>query len=132
MTRTQTSTLRKLKATFAAFQRDVQTILAELEHANNVSSVDLPEIRRCMEVACEHYGVTMEEMLSRNRLAHVAWARQVAIYMAMTTTRYKDLQVGAAFIRERTNIVYAVSAVKDRMSTDKAIKAEVEKLIASL
>lgn len=132
MNRQQAQVLRRLKAAFMDFQTKAQAILAELEGPEEASPEVPGVIGLCMDLACEKYGVTRKELLARNRKAHVAWARHVAMYLAIKGTHYKDLQVGHYFIRERSGVRHAVLAVKDRMSLDKKVKADVEEMLQKL
>lgn len=132
MNRENTAAVRRLKAAFAAFTKEVQSVLTELEHANNAHICTLPEVQRIMKLVSDYYSISPEMLVQRNRQAHVAWARQVAIYLSMKHTRYADLQIGQCFVRERTNIIHAVKAVTNRMQTDKKAKADVEALQAKL
>lgn len=132
MNRQNAATVRRLKAAFSAFTEQVTTILSELEHANNVGSIAYPEIEACLNVACDKYNVTIEQIIQRKRHAAIAWARQVAIYLASKKTRHTPEAIAQVFVRTRPNILYAVREVETRMSVDKAIKAEVEELLKKL
>lgn len=132
MNRQQATVLRRLKTAFLDFQGQIQGILAELEQTQP-SHPNLPEpIKNCMDLACVKYGVTRQQLLERNRQGHIAWARQVAMYLAIKGTNYKDLQVGHFFVRERSGVRHAVLNVSNRMSVDKKVKADIEEMLKKL
>lgn len=132
MNRQQAVVLRRLKAAFQDFQTKAQAILAELEGPEQPATAIPEAIARCMDLACQKYAISREDLLGRSRKGHVAWARHVAMYLAIKATRYKDLQVGHFFIRERSGVRHAVIAVRNRMSVDKAIRADVEDMLKKL
>lgn len=132
MNKNNAAAVRRLKTAFAAFQREVESLLKEIEHANNVTSCSLPEVEACIKAAASHYRIHSSEIMGRRRNADTAWARQVAVYLATQTTRYGYDRIAKCFNMQRTNIYHTVDAVKNRISTEKPIRDEVEGLIKQL
>jgi len=74
-------------------------------------------------------GVTPDQLLNRSRLAHVAAARQLAMYLVYTTLGGNMAKVGAFFGRDRTTVAYACRIVEDRRDEgDTAFDAELARL----
>ncbi|MEL7491155.1 MAG: helix-turn-helix domain-containing protein [Pseudomonadota bacterium] len=66
-------------------------------------------------VAAEALCVSTEEIMSRRRAkANVAFARQIAIYLAHVVGQLSLGQVSTEFNRERTTVGYSCHAVEDR------------------
>jgi chromosomal replication initiation ATPase DnaA len=71
-------------------------------------------------VAIEHvvsqvFGVTHDDLSIKSRgKAHVALARQVAMYLAHVALRLTFTEVGHLFGRDRTTVAHACEVVEDR------------------
>lgn len=83
--------------------------------------VDRPQMlqaliaREAIEIACQACNVTMHDMMARKRRrAHIAYARQIAMYLAHVVGQLTLGQISTAFDRDRTTIGYACHLVEDR------------------
>jgi chromosomal replication initiator protein len=82
---------------------------------------------------CEACGVTLEELLSPNRAARVAFARQVAMYLARELTDATLPAIGRAFgNRNHTTVLHACRRVAERIAVDAEAYEAVQKLTAEL
>lgn len=71
--------------------------------------------REAMEVASEACNVAIYDILARNRRrANVAYARQIAMYLAHVVGQLTLGQISAAFERDRTTVGHACHLVEDR------------------
>lgn len=72
--------------------------------------------RQLIELAVTRvFGVHAEAIAGTSRgRAHVALARQVAMYLAHVACGYNLTQVGEIFARDRTTVAYACMIVEDR------------------
>ena len=78
-----------------------------------------PTIERIQATVCEHFGLTIDELLSSSRTARVAWPRQLAMYLAREHTQASLPTIGAAFGgRNHTTVMHAVKRTEHRMATD--------------
>jgi len=83
--------------------------------------------------ACQHFGVTPDELLSTSRVARIAWPRQVAMYLARELTSESLPAIGRHFGgRDHTTVLHAWRRASERISTDAASKAAVHKLLGEL
>ncbi len=83
--------------------------------------------------ACEHFGVTSEELLSSSRAAQVAWPRQVAMYLARELTGESLPAIGRHFGgRDHTTVLHAWRRTGQRLLDDASCKKAVEDLRATL
>ena len=86
-------------------------------------------IREIQELACDAFGVSLEELLSPSRAARIAWARQVAMYLARELTDETLPAIGKAFgNRNHTTVIHAVRRTTDRIGKDPEAYAAVERL----
>ena len=71
--------------------------------------------REAIEIACQACNVSMHDMMARKRRrAHVAYARQIAMYLAHVVGQLTLGQLSIAFERDRTTIGYACHLIEDR------------------
>jgi len=88
-----------------------------------------PTIARVQQLACEAFGVSHEELLSSTRTARLAWARQVAMYLAREHTGATLPAIGESFGgRNHTTVMYACRKAGERIAEDAAAKALVHDL----
>ena len=88
-----------------------------------------PTIERVQELACEAFDVTRDELLSASRNARLAWARQVAMYLAREHTGATLPAIGRSFGgRNHTTVMYACRRAGERIAADPAAKALVHDL----
>jgi chromosomal replication initiator protein len=83
--------------------------------------------------ACEHFGVSTEELLSTTRTARVAWPRQVAMYLSRELTGESLPSIGRHFGgRDHTTVLHAWRRTTARIAADEASREAVEKLCGQL
>jgi chromosomal replication initiator protein len=83
--------------------------------------------------ACEHFGVSSEEMLSSSRTARVAWPRQVAMYLSRELTGESLPAIGRRFGgRDHTTVLHAWRRTSAKIAADEASRRAVEKLCKTL
>jgi len=88
-----------------------------------------PSIDRVQELTCSAFEVTREELLSTARGGRVAWARQVAMYLARRHTGASLPAIGESFGgRNHTTVMYACRKASERLATDPAAQALVHDL----
>jgi chromosomal replication initiator protein len=79
--------------------------------------------------ACQHFGLTGEELLSPSRAARVAWPRQVAMYLARELTDDSLPAIGRSFGgRDHTTVLHAWRRTGERLRADQRSRTAVEKL----
>ena len=88
-----------------------------------------PTIARVQELACEAFEVSRDELLSAARTSRVAWARQVAMYLARQHTGATLPAIGESFGgRNHTTVMYACRKAGERIAADPAAQALVRDL----
>ena len=88
-----------------------------------------PTIERVQELACEAFDVSRDELLSASRNARLAWARQVAMYLAREHTGATLPAIGRSFGgRNHTTVMYACRRAGERIAADPAAQALVRDL----
>lgn len=76
-------------------------------------------IARIQGAACEHFRVAREDLLSTSRARHLAWPRQIAMYLAREITGESLPMIGRQFGgRDHTTVLYACRRAHDRIACD--------------
>ena len=92
-----------------------------------------PSVAEIKAVACAHFGLTPEELLSPSRTPRIAWPRQVAMYLARELTRESLPAIGRQFGgRDHTTVLYACRRTASRITKDDFSRAAVDNLICEL
>ena len=77
-------------------------------------------MREIQEQTCEAFGVSMDDLLSASRAQPVAFARQVAMYLARELTDATLPAIGRAFgNRNHTTVMHACKRTAERMAADR-------------
>jgi len=88
------------------------------------------DIQERVAVAC---GVSVEEITSARRSARVAWARQVAMFLAREITGESLPAIGKAFGgRSHTTVLHACKRTTERTARDPEADALVRRLVQEL
>jgi chromosomal replication initiator protein len=83
--------------------------------------------------ACEHFGLSTDELLSTARTARIAWPRQVAMYLARELTGESLPSIGRHFGgRDHTTVLHAWRRTTARIAADADSREAVEKLCSQL
>jgi chromosomal replication initiator protein len=90
-------------------------------------------VEEIQAATCERLGISPEALSSPDRSARVAWARQVAMYLARELTDATLPAIGRAFGgRNHTTVLHACRRATERISRDAEAHELVRSLTASL
>ena len=109
-----------------AFLRDN---LADLMTQQAGSGVSIADIKQ--RVANE-FGLRVEDIDSRRRLASLAHPRQVAMFLARKHTNASLQDIGAAFGRDHSTVLHALRNVESKMETDAPLRSMIEQFAQAL
>ncbi len=113
----------------ADLAREVLHRLYPQEH----TQVQPRSVADIQNAACQHFGLSREELLSSSRTARVAWPRQVAMYLARELTGESLPTIGRSFGgRDHTTVLHAWRRISARIADDDASRQAVEQLKRSL
>ena len=97
----------------------LRTNLADLMVQQVTQTVSIADIKQ--RVANE-FGIRVEDIDSRRRLASLAHPRQVAMFLARKHTNASLQDIGAAFGRDHTTVLHALRNVEAKMETDAPLR----------
>ena len=116
-------------------QRPIDAVLADEVLAGlypaprALAQPESPTIERVQELTCAAFDVSRDELLSTGRSSHIAWARQVAMYLARRHTGATLPAIGERFGgRTHTTVMYACRKAGERLTADPAAQALVHDL----
>ncbi|MFP6872168.1 MAG: chromosomal replication initiator protein DnaA [Verrucomicrobiales bacterium] len=72
-----------------------------------------------------HFDVRFADMTARGRKAHIAFARQVAMYLSRTMTDHSLVEIGRAFGRDHGTIIHAVRKVERCLEESKEVRQKI-------
>lgn len=91
------------------------------------------KIERIQHLTADHFGFSRSRLVSRDRHADVAIARQVAMMLCRKYTKYSLQRIGQDFGGfEHGTVIYAVTAVINRTDTDAKFRTSVGSLMTRL
>ncbi len=112
-------------STIASFSNGCPSIaflrnnLADLMTQQTTSGVSIADIKQ--RVANE-FGLRVEDLDSRRRLASLAHPRQVAMFLARRHTSSSLQDIGAAFGRDHSTVLHALRTVEAKLNSDAILR----------
>jgi len=104
----------------------VEELLQSLIIKNRASRISVENIQKRV---ADYYGVPVEKMNKRDRTAHVAFARQVAMYLCSELSDMTLVAIGEAFGgRDHGTVIHAKKAIQNQMDVKAETKRDVEYL----
>ena len=98
----------------------VEGLLGELLHEEGRFSITIEAIQK--KVA-EHFDLRVVDMTSKRRPEHIAFPRQIAMYLARQLTESSFNEIGESFGgRDHGTVLHACRLVKDRMQVDAQVR----------
>jgi chromosomal replication initiator protein len=90
-------------------------------------------IERILDLSAETFGFTVDELLSHDRRPALAWARQVAMYLARDQTGETLPAIGRRFGgRNHTTVMHACKRTAERIARDPEAYEAVRRLTERL
>jgi chromosomal replication initiator protein len=97
----------------------VKQVLKDRSPLNQEAMITPIEI---MNAVSAHYGLSVDDLSGNSRVAHIATARQVAMYICRDQTNLSLPKIGQLFgNRDHTTVMYAVDKIAKLMSQDRNI-----------
>ena len=86
-------------------------------------------IRAIAVMVAKEFGVAVNVLTTQNRTGEVAFARQVAMYLAIEQTGKSLPQVATFFLKDHTTALHAHRKIAELIKTDAALASRIEALI---
>jgi hypothetical protein len=93
----------------------------------------LLNVRTIQHAVCQHYGVTLVDLLSSRRTRALVLARQVAVWLCRRLTTHSLPAIGHHFgHRDHTTMLHAARRIEELRQADAAMQARLDAFIAVL
>lgn len=108
-----------------------RTVVADAIQAVGIAGVrhSVDEILRLLEGA---FNVSREQLLSRSRRQRLVRPRQLAMYLCRRCSDASLKEIGRAFSRDHTSVLYAIRAVEKRITEQPQLRYELEALASRI
>ncbi len=120
---------------FARFRSRPVSIELAREALNDLLELNRPpiSIEHIQKMVADHFKIKVADMYSKRRPAHIAYARQVAMYFAKELTQKSFPEIGEAFGgRDHTTVMHAVKKVAEVRQKDVEQNRSITQLEQSL
>ena len=117
------------------FKRDVDLDLAEriVRKAVRCCESKPVTVEDIIQKVCSHYEIEESAIHTKTRKREVVQVRQVAMYLAKKQTDSSSSKIGKLIgNKDHATVLHACKIVKDQVEVDKAFKADIEEIEASL
>ena len=83
-----------------------------------------------VQIVCDHYNLTQDELLSKKRSNEIAIPRMVAMYICRTYLDENLTKIGIQFGgKNHTTVMHAVDKIKKEIVKDDSLNEEIQKMI---
>ena len=99
-------------------------VLHDLLRDRSMISVDTIQ-----KIVCDHYGLRLNDLLSKKRTRNVAFPRMVGMYLARKLTGGSFPSIGERFGgRDHSTVIHASNKIEGQAKNDSALRATLEEL----
>ncbi|MBO5106709.1 MAG: chromosomal replication initiator protein DnaA [Clostridia bacterium] len=133
-TRQLEGVVKKLQA-FVNLQNKTPTISVVQGFIRDVISDTTPEPIKVDEIIVQvskTFNVSEKDIISKRKTAAVAFARQVAMYIARETTELSYKAIGESFGKDHATVLYNVQKIEEHLKNNPFDKELVEDIIKNL
>jgi len=95
----------------------------------NPKFAKVQKVEYVVERVCNHYGVTLDQVKSKDRGRNIVNTRQVISYILHRILGYTSIFVGSVVNRHHTSILHSCRKVSDFMTFDKDFEIQVSNLV---
>jgi len=121
--------LNKLIAYSQLEKTEINLEIATRELQNLISPDKPREItpQLIIEVVADHYGVTIDQMISKNRKTFISKPRQIAMYLCKTMTDCSLESIGSLLGgRNHSTIIHGADAIKSEYDTNEELHKQID------
>jgi chromosomal replication initiator protein len=87
-----------------------------------------PDVEAIQRIVSDFFHIRLAELKSKKRTQHIAFCRQVAMYLCRSLTDSSFPAIGAAFGRDHSTVIHACNLIARRISNDSAFRFSIEKV----
>ena len=87
-----------------------------------------PDVESIQRTVSDSFHVRLADLKSKKRTQHIAFCRQVAMYLCRKLTDSSFPVIGGHFDRDHSTVIHAYNLIARRMSSDSAFRMSIEKI----
>src|SRR5579863_10442591 len=87
-----------------------------------------PDIDSIQKTVSDFFHIRLADLKSKKRTQHIAFCRQVAMYLCRKLTDNSFPAIGEAFGRDHSTVIHAYNLIARRISNDTAFRFSIEKI----
>jgi len=87
-----------------------------------------PDIEMIQKTVSDFFHIRLADLKSKKRTQHIAFCRQVAMYLCRKMTDSSFPAIGEAFGRDHSTVIHAHNLISRRTTNDSAFRFSIEKI----
>jgi chromosomal replication initiator protein len=87
-----------------------------------------PDIEMIQKTVSDFFHIRLADLKSKKRTQHIAFCRQVAMYLCRKMTHSSFPAIGEAFGRDHSTVIHAYNLIARRITNDSAFRFSIEKI----
>ncbi|MGH7813032.1 MAG: chromosomal replication initiator protein DnaA [Candidatus Binataceae bacterium] len=87
-----------------------------------------PSVETIQQTVADFFHIRLADLKSKKRTQHIAFCRQVAMYMSRKLTDSSFPAIGEQFGRDHSTVIHAHNLILRRVSNDSAFRLSIEKI----
>ena len=107
----------------------VQKVMPRFVERND-QPITIDDVKQCV---CNHFNLKISQIDSRIRTQQIAYARQVAMYLANELTDKSHVQIGLHIgNRNHSTVIHAIKLIKDMMDVNEQTRTDIDELVTTI
>ena len=87
-----------------------------------------PDVEAIQRTVSDFFHIRLADLKSKKRTQHIAFCRQVAMYLCRKLTDCSFPAIGEHFGRDHSTVIHAYNLIARRVSSDSAFRMSIEKI----
>jgi chromosomal replication initiator protein len=87
-----------------------------------------PDIEVIQHAVADFFHIRLADLKSKKRTQHIAFCRQVAMYLCRKITESSFPTIGEHFSRDHSTVIHAFNLIQRRVTNDSAFRFSIEKI----
>ncbi len=87
-----------------------------------------PDVDSIQKTVSDFFHIRLADLKSKKRTQHIAFCRQVAMYLSRKLTDASFPTIGDHFSRDHSTVIHAYNLILRRVSSDSAFRLSIEKI----
>jgi len=87
-----------------------------------------PDIEAIQRTVADFFHIRLADLKSKKRTQHIAFCRQVAMYLCRKITESSFPTIGEHFGRDHSTVIHAFNLIQRRVTNDSAFRFSIDKI----